>query len=438
LASIADDTPEAGQASGGGAFAGAAPFGALERMIAGRYLRSRRREAVISVISILSFLGIMLGVATLITVMAVMNGFRTELISKILGVNGHMLVQPVEQRLTDYEAVAGRLEGVDGVIQAIPYVEGQALVSAPGGATGALMRGLSREDLAAIPLVANNVMGGTLEDFGPGRTVAIGSRLARTLGVTVGQSITLVSPDGAVTPFGVTPRMESFEVVAVFEVGMSEFDSSILYMPIRQAQLFFNQEGAASAIELFVADPDAVGELRAPVQTAAERPVFVTDWRFRNTTFFSALEVERNMMFIILTLIVFVAALNIISGMTMLVKDKARDIAILRTMGASRGAVLRIFMMAGFSIGVAGTAAGFVLGLVLCHNIEGIRQFVSWLTRTELFSPELYFLSRMTADINSGETIAVVAMSLILSFAATLYPSWKAAATDPVVALRAE
>ncbi len=417
---------------------GTRPFGAFERMIAGRYLRSRRRDAFISVIAVLSFLGIMLGVATLITVMAVMNGFRTELISKILGVNGHVLVQPIDMRLTDYDAVAERIAAVEGVTHAVPYVEGQALISGPAGSYGALMRGLRAEDLARLELVAGNIRQGSLEGFGEGRGLALGSRLASSLGVVVGDRVTLISPDGAVTPFGVTPRVESYPVAAIFQVGMSEYDASILYMPFREAQLFFNEEDAATAIEVFVEDPDAVGALRDPIRLAADRPVFISDWRFRNTTFFSALEVERNAMFIILTMIVVVAALNILSGLTMLVKDKVRDIAILRTMGTSRAAIMRIFMLIGLILGTVGTAAGFVLGLVLCYNIESIRQFVSWLTRTEIFSPELYFLSRMTADINSGETIAVIVTALLLSLLATLYPAWKAAATDPVVALRSE
>ena len=418
--------------------AGTRPFGAFEWMLAGRYLRSRRREAFISIIAGFSFFGIMLGVATLIIVMAVMNGFRTELLSKILGINGHFLVQPIDGDLTDYEAVVGRLDLVDGVVFSMPYVEGQALVSGPAGAFGALVRGVREADVDRMPLVSGTLIAGTMEGFDQGKGIAIGARLARSLGVAVGDPVTIVTPRGNVTPLGVTPRVKAYPLAAIFEIGMSEYDSTIVFMPFEQSQLYFNQEGKATAIDIFVQDPDSVGDMRRSVEEAAERPTYVIDWRQRNVTFFSALEVERNVMFLILTLIVLVAALNIISGLIMLVKDKGSDIAILRTMGATRGAIMRIFFITGAAIGTVGTLAGFGLGVVVCANIESIRQFIAWLTRTELFSPELYFLAEMPADMESGETVAVVVMALVLSFLATLYPAWRAARLDPVEALRYE
>ncbi len=417
---------------------GTGPFAAFEWLLAGRYLKSRRRETFISVIAGFSFIGITLGVATLIIVMAVMNGFRGELLSKILGINGHLLVQPIESPLDDFDAVSARLENVDGVRFAMPYVEGQALVSGPAGAFGALVRGVRKVEMDQLPLVAGTVRSGSLDGFDEGAGVAIGMRMAQKLGVSVGDAISVVSPRGNVTPMGVTPRVKSYPVSAIFEIGMSEYDGTIIFMPLTEAQLYFNLEGVASGIEVFIDDPDEVGELRPVLEQAASRPAFVTDWRQRNVTFFSALEVERNVMFLILTLIVLVAALNIISGMTMLVKDKGRDIAILRTMGATRGAILRVFLITGASIGTVGTAAGFALGFMVCLNIETIRQAISWLTRTELFSPELYFLSRMPADMDTGETVTVVLMALTLSLAATLYPAWRAARLDPVEALRYE
>ncbi|MGB3898482.1 MAG: lipoprotein-releasing ABC transporter permease subunit [Mesorhizobium sp.] len=419
--------------------AGAGPFSAFERTVAWRYLRSRRKETVISVIASISFLGIMLGVATLIVVMAVMNGFRAELLTRILGVNGHLIVTPIDTPLEDYAAVAGRINEVAGVKYAIPLIDGQVLAQGNvGSGTGALVRGIRGEDLGKVSIVANNIKQGSLVGFDTGEGVAIGSRMAENLGLVLGDTITLISPDGDVTPIGTTPRMKGYPVTAIFEVGMSEYDSSIIYMPFSEAQLYFNMEGKAQTIEIYVDNPDNVDALKPKVEEAAQRQIFLTDWRQRNQTFFSALEVERNVMFMILTLIVLVAALNIISGLIMLVKDKGRDIAILRTMGASRGAILRIFLMTGAAIGVAGTLAGVALGVVICLNVERIREFFSWISGTVLFNPELYFLSQLPAKMDFSETFSVVVMALVLSFIATLFPAWRAAKLDPVEALRYE
>ncbi|MEI5678114.1 MULTISPECIES: lipoprotein-releasing ABC transporter permease subunit [unclassified Mesorhizobium] len=419
--------------------AGAGPFSVFERMVAWRYLRSRRKETVISVIASISFFGIMLGVATLIVVMAVMNGFRAELLSRILGINGHLIVQPIDTPLDDYAAVAGRINGVAGVKYAIPLIDGQVLAQGEVGAgTGALVRGIRGEDLGKISLVANNIKQGSLVGFDTSEGVAIGQRMADNMGLALGDSITLISPDGDITPMGTTPRTKAYPIVAIFEVGMSEYDTSIVYMPLSEAQLYFNLENRAQTIEVFVDNPDAVDTLKPAVEEAAQRPVFISDWRQRNETFFSALQVERNVMFMILTLIVLVAALNIISGLIMLVKDKGRDIAILRTMGATRGAVMRIFLMTGAAIGVTGTIAGVILGIVVCLNVESIRQFFSWISGTVLFNPELYFLSKLPAKMNFDETATVVVMALVLSFLATLFPAWRAARLDPVEALRYE
>jgi lipoprotein-releasing system permease protein len=417
---------------------GTHPFAPFEWMLSLRYLRARRREGFISVIAGFSFIGIMLGVATLIIVMAVMNGFRQELLSKILGLNGHLLIQPLESPLTDFAAVADRISKVDGIYLAAPLVEGQALASSPFNASGVVVRGMLAADLSKLSQISNNIKQGTLDGFDNGQGLAIGSRLAEQLSVRAGDNITLVSPRGAVTPMGTTPRIKAYKIAAVFEIGMSEYDSAFVFMPLSEAQAYFNRAGDVTAIEIYTDDPDHIDRFRQSVTDAAARPIYMIDWRQRNATFFNALQVERNVMFLILTLIVLVAALNIVSGLIMLVKDKGSDIAILRTMGATQGAMMRVFLITGASIGVVGTFVGFLLGTIVCLNIEEIRRFLSWLTNTQLFPPELYFLSKLPADMNLKETLAVLLMALGLSLLATLYPSWRAARLDPVEALRYE
>jgi lipoprotein-releasing system permease protein len=414
------------------------PFAPFEWMLSLRYLRARRKEGFISIIAGFSFLGIMLGVATLIIVMAVMNGFRKELLDKILGLNGHLLVQPLESPLTDWEQVTARISGVPGIRLVTPIVEGQALASSPFHSAGVLVRGMRAADLERLTSISRNLKQGTLEGFDEGQGIVIGKRLADALSVRAGDNVTLVAPRGAVTPMGTTPRIKAYKVAAVFEIGMSEYDTAFVFMPLPESQAYFNRNNDVTAIEVYTNNPDRVGEFRKLLTDAAQRPIFMIDWRQRNATFFNALQVERNVMFLILTLIVLVAALNIVSGLIMLVKDKGRDIAIMRTMGATQGAIMRIFLITGASIGVVGTVLGFLVGILVCANIESLRQFVSWLTSTEVFSPELYFLSRLPAEVDPGETTAVVVMALALSLLATLYPSWRAARLDPVEALRYE
>jgi lipoprotein-releasing system permease protein len=413
------------------------PFSAFEWLVSGRYLRARRREGFISVIAGLSFLSIMLGVATLIIVMAVMNGFRKELIDKIVGLNGHLLVQPLESPLTDWKDVAERIGQVPGIRLVVPVVDGPALASSASNASGVLVRGIRSDDLSKLASIASNIQQGSLDGFEQGQGVAIGRRLADQLMLRAGDNITLVAPSGGVMSKGATPRIKPYKVAAVFSLDMSEYDSVMVFLPLAEAQAYFDRANDVSAIEIFIdGSPDRVDEFRRQVADAAGRPVFLVDWRRRTSAFFAALQVERNVMFLILTLIVLVAALNIVSGLIMLVKDKGSDIAILRTVGASRGAIMRVFLIAGATIGVLGTLAGLFVGMLVCLNIEAIRQFLSWITNTELFPPKLYFLSKLPAEIDFGETAGVVVMALALSFLATLYPSWRAARLDPVEALR--
>jgi lipoprotein-releasing system permease protein len=414
------------------------PFAPFEWMLSMRYLRSQRREGFISFIAAISYLSLTIGVWALIVVMAVMNGFRKELLDKILGLNGHLLIQPLDSPLTDWEAVAARVAMVEGVSLAAPVVEGQALASSPFNANGVLVRGIRGADLARLGSIARNIRQGTLEGFDDAQGVVVGRRLAEQLSLQAGDSVTLVSPRGAVTPMGTTPRIKPYRVAAIFEIGMSEYDAAFVFMPLPEAQAYFNRTGDVTAVEVYVDNPDRVDRFRRSIQDAAQRPIYMIDWRTRNSTFFNALQVERNVMFFILTLIVLVAALSILSALVMLVKDKGQNIAILRTMGATQGAIMRIFLVTGTAIGVFGTLTGLVLGTVFCLNIESLRQFLSWLTNTELFASELYFLSRLPAEMDAGETSAIVVMALTLSFLATLYPSWRAARIDPVEALRYE
>jgi lipoprotein-releasing system permease protein len=414
------------------------PFAGFERMLAFRYLRPRRKDGFISVIAIFSFLGILLGVAALIIVMSVMTGFRKELIGKILGVSGHVFVQAMDTPLTDYKEVAARLARIPGVRFAAPVINGQVLASSSHAATGALVRGVAEADIRKLDSIAGNIRSGTLDGFDRGTGVAIGQRLADHLGVRVGDKVTLLSPQGPQGPFGQTPRRKTYDISAVFLIGMSEFDNAFIYMSLGEAQIYFDREDEAQVIELTLDSPERTDTVSRAAIASAGRPVIVSDWRQRNTSFVSALEVERNVMFIILTLIILVAALNIISGLIMLVRSKSRDIAILRTMGATSGSILRVFMLAGSAIGVAGTLAGLVVGIVFTKNIQSVMNFVSWITGANLWDPTVRFLTTIPAEISPGEVVATVAMSLTLSFLATLYPAWRAAGLDPVEALRHE
>ena len=412
-------------------------FGAFERMVAFRYLRARRQEGFVSVIAIFSLLGIMLGVATLIIVMAVMNGFRVELVSRILGLNGHLAVYGPANSLTDFDTAAQKVRAVPGVVGVTPLIEAQALVTTEAGASGAVVRGIRPDDLRARKLVADHIVAGSLDEFGD-TGIAVGDRLARRLGVTVGGNLTLVSPEGTDTAFGTMPRTKTYKVAALFDVGFYEYDNTFIFMPLDAAQVFFRFKDAVSYLEVFVADADQAAAEGRAITAALGPGARLYDWQKANSSLVSALEIQRDVMFLILTLIIIVAAFNIISSMIMMVKDKGRDIAILRTMGASRGMILRIFILSGASIGILGTVAGFGLGILITENLEAIRQFIQNALHMELFAAEIYFFTRLPAVIVPHEVAAVVIMALALSFLATLYPSWRAARLDPVEGLRYE
>ncbi len=413
-------------------------FSAFERMVAFRYLRARRQEGFVSVIAAFSLVGIALGVGTLIVVMSVMNGFREELLDRILGLNGHMMIYAEAEQFTDYDKVAGAIGAIPGVIAAAPMIEGQVMATSRSGATGALVRGLRGADLAKYPLVAASIKAGSIEGFQKGEGVVVGDRLAARLGVAVGGQITLISPQGNPTVMGVVPRARAFTVVGTFNVGMYEYDSSFVYMPLDLAQLYFKLPGTVTGVEVMTDNPDEIMRFAMAAHEAVGPGYRVIDWRQTNSHFFTALEVERNVMFIILALIVLVAAFNIIAGLIMVVKDKGRDIAIMRTMGATRGQIMRIFFMNGAAIGIVGTLVGLGLGVAFALNIDSIKTWLEGLTGTELFAPEVRFLTQLPAKIEVGEVVTVVVMALGLSLLATIYPSWRAARLDPVEALRYE
>jgi lipoprotein-releasing system permease protein len=417
------------------------PFAPFEWMLALRYLRARRKEGFISVIAGFSFLGILLGVATLIIVMAVMNGFRKELFAKILGLDGHVIVIRQDHAdFPDYEEYARKLATAATVKKVVPLIESQVIASVPSQSIGAKVRGISEEGIKAFPLISSpkNVKAGTFEGFDSQNGIAVGVGFQRFLRVNVGDTITLITPRGVRGPFGVMPRIKPYKVVAIFEMGMSEFDRSMIFMPVAEAQRFFDKGGAVDVLDVIVDDPEAVEKSVAAMKELGIPHLSFVDWRRRNAGFFSVLQVERNMMFIILSIIVIVAAFNIISGLIMLVKDKGREIGILRTMGATQGAIMRVFLITGASIGVVGTLAGCLFAIVFCWRIDQIRRFVAWITNTNIFDPNIYYLTRLPADLSWQTTGIIVAMALFLSVLATLYPSWRASRLDPVEALRYE
>ncbi|HNQ91805.1 MAG TPA: lipoprotein-releasing ABC transporter permease subunit [Alphaproteobacteria bacterium] len=413
-------------------------FSAFEIMVAMRYLRARKAEGFVSVIAAFSFLGIMLGVATLIIVMSVMNGFHIQLVERIVGLNGHLNVYTQGGPVQNFVGLLNDVEQVDGVVSAAPVVEGQVLVTAGGTATGAIARGFTKEYMDEKPLLATSILEGNVDGF-EGNSVAIGVKMAERFNLGIGDTITLMSPKGKSSPFGTIPRTGQYKVVMIFDVGMYEYNSGYVFMPLDTAQRFFQMpETAVSLLEVMTDSPDHVDKVKEGLGVVLAGRAGVYDWRDSNASFFSAVEVERNVMFIILLLIVVIAAFNIISSMIMLVNDKARGIAIMRTMGAYRSSILKIFILTGASVGILGTAMGAVLGILFAMNIEGIRRFLEGLTDTTLFPDEIYFLSKLPAVIDWTEVLFIIMIAVVLSVLATVYPARRAANLDPVEALRYE
>ncbi|PCI32335.1 MAG: lipoprotein-releasing system transmembrane subunit LolC [Alphaproteobacteria bacterium] len=417
-------------------------FSAHERMVAFRYLKIRSNEGFVTLVALFSLLGIAIGVMVLIVTMSVMNGFREELLSKVIGFNGHMLYQPAGGRMSDYDDVVTRLKKIDNVVKVLPIIEGHALATFGSNSVPALVRGVRADDLAQMTLISDNIRQGALEKFGQGENdIIIGQRLSEKYDLVPGDLVTLVTPRGRITPFGTIPRIASYKVMAVFEVGEYNYDTSYFFMPLKQAQNYFQYDDQIGALEISLTHPDMITDMFVEVQSAVNelsRGGRLIDWRILNSSFFNALQVERNVMFIILSFIILIAVFNIISTMIMMVKNKTRDVAILRTMGVTSGSIMRIFFIVGSCIGILGTTLGTLAGLAIAYNVQEILDFIERMTGMSLWDGEVRFLSEVPAIVEANEVMVVVFVGLGLSFLATLLPAWRAAKVDPVQSLRYE
>ena len=416
-------------------------FSKMERKVAFRYLGAKKRGFG-SVVSWVSLLGIMLGVATLIVVMSVMGGFHDTLLSRIIGMNGHVVVYYQDGAISDYDFLIDKMRQnkiVNAHVKSIvPIAEGQVMATAKGNNTGAMIRGINMSDLISKTHSGTRVYGKALSEIQDGELVA-GAALTRALGVTMGDGVSLISANGATpTPFGSMPRIMSYPVKSSFFMGMYEYDSGYIFMPLETAQKYLNIGNSVTHIDLFLDNPEETRAVRDALVTLLPDGFVVRDWRDLNRSFVGALQVESNVMFLILMLIVIVAAFNIVSSLVMLVKDKSKDIAVLRTFGVSRKSMMKIFVLSGTSIGVIGAVSGTILGVLVATYIEPIRQFFQWLTGRDLFPSELYYLSELPSKLEFGTVFGIATLAIGLAFLATIYPAWKAANTDPVDVLRNE
>jgi lipoprotein-releasing system permease protein len=422
------------------------PFAAFEWMIAWRYLRARRREGGVSVMTVISLLGITLAVFALIATLAVRSGFRYEFVQTILGANAHVTLYSssytdaqgrLSRAMKNYDELARRVAAVPGVVRAAPVVRGQLMASATGRNAGIEVFGERMSDLMTLPLIVNpESSSGDISKFDKG--VAIGSGVAQELGVMAGDRIKIISPDGVKTAFGTAPRIKSYKVVYVFSVGRYDIDRTRVYMPLAEAQSYFNREGTADEIEINVKDPDSVDNYVVPIIAAAGGRAVIWTWRDASGSFLRALKTEDNVMFIILSILVLIATMNIVSGLIMLVKNKGSDIGILRTMGLTQGSILRIFLIVGASIGVAGTLLGVILGCLFAIYIDPIFSFVNWALGGGIWDPSVRYLSQLPARLELWDVLSAVILALGLSFGATIFPARRAARMNPVEALRYE
>jgi len=414
-------------------------FNQTEQMIAFRYIKSRRVEGFISIAAWFSLIGIMLGVATLIVVMSVMNGFRTELVDRILGINGHLVVyEKNEPYVSNYNQIINKISDIKNVIAVTPHLEGQALAKSKSTVSGVIIRGVNWSDLAAKKLLWKSLTQLTIDNYKNNEDIIIGYRLAQRLNVNVGDFISLISPNGMETALGILPIKQNFKIAGFFDIGMYEYDNNFIFIPWKKAELFFSTKNIAHGIEIFLKDEKFTSSVSSNIKNKLGNELLVIDWKKRNSAFMSALAVEKNVMFIILSLIILVAAFNIISSMIMLVQTKKSDIALMRTMGASKYVIIRIFVLTGSIIGLLGTFAGTILGVVVSSNIEAIRNFLTMILGSELFSAEIYFLSKLPSNIHINEVIMVICVSILLTLFASIFPAWKASRISPAEALRYE